>query len=1504
MKTQRSRNSFDALKRYSGVYQQMGRMFTDSDWNELSELVKYRLDDALTDVVGTGTPRERGMIEITENGDGTKSYSLVWGYAYVDGIIAQVRPVVDAVLTDPAGKLFEYDQQADFPDAPVLPADNYRLYLDVWERTVLSIEDETLRDPGLHGADTCTRTQTMAQVKWCSLTIDPENSEENPPIGNAELSLTLREGSTEPDPCDPCSNEVALLDKVGNYLFRVEIHYVEYDGDGKPERIIIKWSGENGAEQYFIDNAPTGFESNNFAYEFYSGGTEDFASEKHLGRHLATGFSPKRGELETGYPETPSAAFSLVRRWDGFCELLKSGANWTLVSGSDRGVMLSTGVDSEAHGFVKEGVVISVNLDAITLELSLDDNDVLAGDYWAKEVRDAVDRPGDDLLIEALPNGIQHHYMTLGAMTGGAFTAFESAQCKRFDFPPLTDIRADDVCYDNTSCNMPDVGNMQDAIDYLCKARDLRWHNKHLHGWGIVCGLIVKCGSDTASNDSESNETKRRHVRVTSGYALTCEGDDVVLDQAREIDLMERVEKLEEAGAEVLDDKGDGAVCLRIDLGSDGFPNIGVEAYDPEKHKKSLLDGTLLLDFYEHCILDLKKAVLDEIDFTNTEEIDVIEGGETGLVSDQRRKLTTVINLLIQLANAENGSYVILSKKEHKILKELYERLRKVLQSSTFCAMFQDENFPEYPFAKSRMTTLFGKNGHTRIKVHPDGNHLYTYAGTDNTINVYHLKKGELITVLEMPSAEGAEITSITFSPDGALLYAAASVRGIDSVLGIARIADKHTWEEMAVLCDLEIVEMDVSQGNEGLIYAIGLGRGLFFLNPKIIMDESKPRPKAVYEFNAVGHMAIDAEKGFAYCTDQSSKDIYKPESYNQIAVCNLQVDVDAGDGQTPSSTLLLRNDTGVSLSGSDGLAVRTLQKSDDVDAGGRLYVIADTVAGNTGQSDNKLLLTFALPVQKDSTNTPLNIVSIEKTQISLAYHAQSDRLLLAMEDGYRLQMFEPNGSATNFYRIPVQIQPVDVVVNKDNGQIYSLNFLSNTVSVIPAKELAVTDAFLDTLATYRTDVLLAFYGLFGNVLQYIKDCFCDHLLVKCPDCDGDEIVYLANVEIRGREIYKVCNFDKRKYVKSFPTVDYWLSLVPIAPLIKKAVSTFCCWVLPEFFAGKQDDWIKMPQTGGAKTQGVQNRFLAKTSRESAQTYARTDFKAVARTQTAGIKLVTNLAGARLLNVAETGRRKDIGVKKQALINNSVNDAAVELKRNQIEVVGIQTYDASKAGQYITDYTQTPQRLEPGSKVTLIQKEGKVMFYRVEQPKTIASVEISDEVKTDINQFEKRKADLADFSVLNAELAQTEARRASVVELTAVKNELSSLQNDKATIEAELAGLKSQVDAVKTQRLAEEQKLIEISDLRSAISSDLTQLNTRLLEMKQVQEEIKIGIIKDSSITGVTGVSKDMSLKLREAGVLTVEDLTKADAAALSKSTEIDALTLTKIIASAKSRLK
>ncbi len=79
MKTQISRDSHVPAKRYSGVYQQQGRMITDADWNALSDLVKERLDDVLRDVIGSGTPRRRGIVDVEVAGDDSKEYRMQWG---------------------------------------------------------------------------------------------------------------------------------------------------------------------------------------------------------------------------------------------------------------------------------------------------------------------------------------------------------------------------------------------------------------------------------------------------------------------------------------------------------------------------------------------------------------------------------------------------------------------------------------------------------------------------------------------------------------------------------------------------------------------------------------------------------------------------------------------------------------------------------------------------------------------------------------------------------------------------------------------------------------------------------------------------------------------------------------------------------------------------------------------------------------------------------------------------------------------------------------------------------------------------------------------------------------------------------------------------------------------------------------------------------------------------------------------------------------------------------
>jgi hypothetical protein len=479
MKTQISKESHQPTKRYSGVYQQQGRMLTDADWGELMELVKQRLNDALHDVIDTGAPRKRGVkISKDENG----SLQIEGTHLYADGVKAIVAPKDGS----PGDTPFPCDKQADFPDPPPLPspspgpAPGICIYGDVWDRPVIALEDEQLLDPALHGADTCTRTQTMAQIKWCPADKKPESPEDNPQKGNAQVTVSLHRKLAEKDPCDPCADVVAPEARIGNYLFRVEVHDVKGSADA-PNEVTLKWSSENGAEQHAVDAVPDDFKKGDWIWEFH-----DLTSEKHLGVHLVDGFIPRRGELVTIFPPKPAEddtvkGYPFVRRWDGYIRLeRKADGSYAPVTdaggeiiGRDKTAQLSESADpaDKSHGAVLPGEAFKVNLESLTLTVELKGKTVVAGDYWLAVVRESIHVVGTTVLEAAEPLGILHHYIKLAELKDdGTLVEWEegSPEWRRLNFPPLTDVVAGDVGY-TTEC---DSGLFTDSHDTVKKALD------------------------------------------------------------------------------------------------------------------------------------------------------------------------------------------------------------------------------------------------------------------------------------------------------------------------------------------------------------------------------------------------------------------------------------------------------------------------------------------------------------------------------------------------------------------------------------------------------------------------------------------------------------------------------------------------------------------------------------------------------------------------------------------------------------------------------------------------------------------------------------------------------------------------------------------------------------------------------------------------------------------------------------------------------------------------
>jgi WD40 repeat protein len=1346
MKTQLSQFPVTLHAPYSGVYQQQGRMITDADWNAASQIAKDRLDRALDDVIGKGTPAQGGIIA----GDQDVGFSIVWGDLYVDGIRADLTSRTDTTA-------FNLTDQADFPGYNDAPDTAHRLYVDVWERSLTGLEDPSLLDDALHGADTSTRTRTMAQVKLCPQGFDPEDPDQNPPIGEGRLTLTLRAGSDTPDACEPCLDEIDVSGRIGNYAFRVEVHDVQTDGTGAPVRLVLKWSRENGAEAAAVGQEPPGFKASDWIYEFYHAASEGSASESHAGFHhptvIASGFAPARGELIEGFPDSPPGGFSLVRRWDGYIVLDLNGATWEIATqtidgdpaphGADRGQRLSTALGAAQHGHLSEGSTITMSLDTMTLALELADHQHLVGDYWIGVVREARHSAGAIIRDDATPDGILHHYMCLADVADdGTLTLLNKDACKRFQFPQLTNLHADDVCYDNSSCEMPEVGNVQEALDHLCKQKDLKWHNKHLHGWGIVCGLIVECCDP--DREEEDDEDPTQCVTLSKGYAIDCEGEDIVVDGPLHIDLLDDVARWDaENPNNAILTEGRGTACLYLATEA-GQPVVKVEPHDPTDNGflDDLLNGTLIGDFVQHCILDLINALTEELSFIEDGQLPSEDGAE--LVSQERRKFISFWNLVAQIGWKANGPYVWMSRREYDILKELYDRLRDLLSSKTFCAMFNDDSFPPYPFPDTQIYTWFGADQHTNIKADPTGARVYTYGGTDETIHVYDTKTGELTEILRMPVPEGGEITALTCSPDGRLLYVAASVRGEDTVIGLEQFVDVHKFERtMHILCDIIITDMAIDPNDESLIYAVGLGRGLFFLRPDVLSEE-EPMLDPMFAFNAVGHMAIDPIAKRIFCTAAASLDdgadiASVPELYDRVAICEMGV----AETSFAPTILLSSLPNNSSAFGQDDIAVRPGDTS-------RVYIVVD---GVENQGD-KSIITFDVP-GGSVTGVTVATLAVENTKIALAFDREIETLYASFADSFRVQAIDGDGIEVRQMRIPVQLSPTDVTVGP-NGHVYTVNFLSSTVTSIPRDEVALSKDRLSPLANMRWRMLLAFYALVGNLFQYLKDCFCHHLLVKCPECDGSEKIYLACVEIQGNEVYNICNFGKRKYVQTFMAWNYWLSLVPIIPLMKQAIGKMCCSVLPNFLDKFTDDIApppEAPELGAAS--GKAGPIQTNTALGAVKSYKRTDVATIRRQQFGKLGVYGDIAKDITLTTRAQPFLAKKGVRKETLRNAEAETAKRELERAGVAEVEVRPYDPALADRYAVEFAATPSHLDKSAKVIVYERNGKTVLVTEDrsQPKSI--VTISPEDEAEVAKFEERVVALrAERNTLKQELEE------------------------------------------------------------------------------------------------------------------------------------------------------
>jgi hypothetical protein len=82
---------------------------------------------------------------------------------------------------------------------------------------------------------------------------------------------------------------------------------------------------------------------------------------------------------------------------------------------------------------------------------------------------------------------------------------------------------------------------------------------------------------------------------------------------------------------------------------------------------------------------------------------------------------------------------------------------------------------------------------------------------------------------------------------------------------------------------------------------------------------------------------------------------------------------------------------------------------------------------------------------------------------------------------------------------------------------------------------------------------------------EVAMECLCKALLPPCPDPSQDPRVPLALVTVSGGQcrVRDVCNWTRlRKFVTTFPNLQYWLSWLPYGRMLRQLIEQICCGLL------------------------------------------------------------------------------------------------------------------------------------------------------------------------------------------------------------------------------------------------------------------------------------------------------------------------------------------------------
>lgn len=456
MKGDFTRFTHKSQNHFNRVYKQQGRAELDADFNEYVDLATDLNRTEAIDIVGQAGVPKGDSFEVDVVNANT-DLLIHKGHMYVEGILCLLENDVHYKT-----------QPGDLPQPSLTSALNRKdlVYLHVMERHITWVENDSLLEPALQGADTCTRVQTIAQVRVQTGIAGNSTCRSvpnwPPPASGGRLTSDTKSVGSAPNPC--VLPESGGFRGTENRLYRVEVHT-----GGSLASATFKWSRDNGAVLVPV--------------EFI--GETHRVKAKTLGRDQVLGL--KKGdwvELASDTTDRTPSSGTLAQIIDITSDLIVQLSKDVSSHNGQTHPKLRRWDQASDQVSMANGATLDLE-DGITVKFS--GSNFQPGDAWMFTAR-----IGSDLekLVAAPPSSILHHYAALAIITWGPDPGNPGALLAKVEscrppFPPLTDITADDVKFNGSVCEFgPNVTTVQQAIDVLCQREE------------ECCTLVVRPGAN------------------------------------------------------------------------------------------------------------------------------------------------------------------------------------------------------------------------------------------------------------------------------------------------------------------------------------------------------------------------------------------------------------------------------------------------------------------------------------------------------------------------------------------------------------------------------------------------------------------------------------------------------------------------------------------------------------------------------------------------------------------------------------------------------------------------------------------------------------------------------------------------------------------------------------------------------------------------------------------------------------------------------------------------